>query len=113
MFRTVGAAKHVYDALNMRNVFRKIPRRECDVAEEGQWRRGCRTSPSVHRCNPPTPSTGDRGVVHWKVKGAVNSLKSAVSGLTPAKREANSSLKEATTLTQVSGSTSSGTQAAM
>ena len=28
-----------YDALNMRNVFRKIPRREGDVAEEGQWRR--------------------------------------------------------------------------
>ena len=27
-----------YGALNMRNVFRKIPRREGDVAEEGQWR---------------------------------------------------------------------------
>ena len=39
MFATVGAAKHGYDALNMRNVFRKIPRREGDVAEEGQWRR--------------------------------------------------------------------------
>ena len=36
---TVGAAKHGYDALNMRNVFRKIPRREGDVGEEGQWRR--------------------------------------------------------------------------
>ena len=35
----VGAAKYGYDALNMRNVFRKIPRREGDVAEEGQWRR--------------------------------------------------------------------------
>ena len=44
-----------------------------------------------------------------KQKGAVNSLKSAASGLIPAKREANSSLIEATTLTQVSGSTSSGT----
>ena len=39
MFATVGAAKHVYDALNMRNVFRKIRRREGDVGEEGQWRR--------------------------------------------------------------------------
>ena len=29
----------VYDALNMRNECRKIPRREGDVAEEGQWRR--------------------------------------------------------------------------
>ena len=35
LFATIGAAKHGYDALNMRNVFRKIPRRECDVAEEG------------------------------------------------------------------------------
>ena len=39
LFATVGAAKHGYDALNMRNVFRKIPRREDDVAEEDQWRR--------------------------------------------------------------------------
>ena len=39
LFATVGAAKHGYDALNMRNVFRKIPRRGGDVAEEGQWRR--------------------------------------------------------------------------
>ena len=30
--------KHGYDALNMRNECRKIPRREGDVAEEGQWR---------------------------------------------------------------------------
>ena len=30
--------KHGYDALNMRNEFRKIPRREGDVAEEGRWR---------------------------------------------------------------------------
>ena len=63
---------------------------------------------------PPTPSAGgSRGVVHGKVKWALNSLKYAASGLTPAKREANSSLRETTTLTQVSGSTSSGTQAAM
>ena len=38
LFATVGAAKHGYDALNMRNVFRKIRRRAGDVAE-GQWRR--------------------------------------------------------------------------
>ena len=30
--------KHGYDALNMRNECRTIPRRERDVAEEGQWR---------------------------------------------------------------------------
>ena len=36
---SIGAAKHGYDALNMRNVFRKIPRREHDIAEEGLWRR--------------------------------------------------------------------------
>ena len=30
--------KHGYDALNMRNECRKIPRREGDVAEEGQMR---------------------------------------------------------------------------
>ena len=39
LFATVGAAKHSYYALNMRNVFKKIARRESDVAEEGQWRR--------------------------------------------------------------------------
>ena len=31
--------KHGYDALNMRNECRKIPRREGDVAVDGQWRR--------------------------------------------------------------------------
>ena len=39
LFATVGAAKHGYDALNMRNECRQIPRREGDVAEEGQWQR--------------------------------------------------------------------------
>ena len=39
LFATVCAVKHGYNALNMRNVFRKIPRRESDIAEEGQWRR--------------------------------------------------------------------------
>ena len=39
LFATVGVAKYGYDALNMRNVFMKISRREGDVAEEGQWRR--------------------------------------------------------------------------
>ena len=37
--RSLSAAKHGYNALNMRNVFRKIPRKEGDFAEEGQWRR--------------------------------------------------------------------------
>ncbi len=39
LFATAGDAKHGYGALNMRNVFRKCPRREGNVAEEGQWRR--------------------------------------------------------------------------
>ena len=39
LFATVGATKHSYDALNMCNIFRKIARKEGDVAEEGQWRR--------------------------------------------------------------------------
>ena len=110
LFATVGAAKLGYDALNMRNVFRKIPRREGIVAEEGQWRRVVELRLQfiiALYIAPPTPSAGVRGVVHGKVKGAVNSLTSATSGLTPAKREANSFLREATTLTQVSGSTSS------
>ena len=38
LFATVlGAAKHRYNAVNMRNVFMTIG--EGDVAEEGQWRR--------------------------------------------------------------------------
>ena len=36
LFATVGATKRGYHALNMRNVFRKIPRREGDIAEDGQ-----------------------------------------------------------------------------
>ena len=39
MFGTVRSAKHGYNALTMRNVFRKIPRKEGDFAEEGEWRR--------------------------------------------------------------------------
>ena len=39
LFATIGAAKHGYDAFYLRNVFRIIPRRQGDVAEEGQWRR--------------------------------------------------------------------------
>ena len=39
LFATVGAAKHGYDALNMRNEFMAIARGEGDVAEEEQWRR--------------------------------------------------------------------------
>ena len=39
LFATVGAATHGYDALNMYNVFGKIPRRDGDVTEEEQWRR--------------------------------------------------------------------------
>ena len=76
--------------------------------------KSCRTSPSVQHCTValPTPSEGAGASSTGKSKGAVNSLTSAASGLTPAKREENSLLREATTLTQVSGFTSSGTQAA-
>ena len=45
----VAATKHGYDALNIRNVFRKIPRREADVAEEGQWRRAVELIMPNHR----------------------------------------------------------------
>ena len=34
LFATIGAGKHGYDALNMHNVFRKIPKREGYVAEK-------------------------------------------------------------------------------
>ena len=76
--------------------------------------KSCRTSPSVYRCTvaTPTPSAVGQGRHPRESQRLVNSLKSTASGLTPAKREANSSLREATTLTQVSGSTSSGTQSA-
>ena len=117
LFATVGAAKHGYDALNMRNVFRKIPRRESDVAGEGQWRRVVELRLqfiiALYSSTNSICRGGGAGV--WsmgKSMGAVNSLKSAASGLTPAKWEANFSLREATTLTQVFGSTSSDTQAA-
>ena len=43
--------------------------------------KSCRTSPSVHE-GASASSTG-------KSKGAVNSLKPATSGLTPAKRESS------------------------
>ena len=71
------------DTLNMRNVFKKIPRRQGDVAEEGQWRRvRCRTSPSVHHCTvgPPTPSVRGRDVVHGKVKGCGRLLLESLRG---------------------------------
>ena len=53
MFATLGAAKHGYDALNTRNVFRKMPRSECDVVEEGQWMCACM---SVRECLCPAAS---------------------------------------------------------
>ena len=61
--------------------------------------KSCRTSPSVHHCTvaPPAPYAGGAGASSTgKSKGAVNRLKSAASGLIPAKREANSSLIEVT-----------------
>ena len=75
--------------------------------------KSCRTSPSVHHCTvaPRTPNGGGGASSTGKSKEAVNSLKSAASGLIPEKREATSSLIEEATLTQASGSTSSVTQA--
>ena len=95
LFATVlGAAKHRYDAVNMRNVFMTIG--EGDVAEERQWRRvvELRLPFIVALWLHQLHLQGDRGVTHGKVKGVVNSLKSTASGLSPAKREANSSLRE-------------------
>ena len=70
-----------------------------------------RTPPLVYRSTvaPPTPSAGGQGRHPRESQRLVDSLKSTASGLTPAKQEANSSIREAT---QVSGSTSSGTHAA-
>ena len=71
LFATVGAAKHGYDPLNMRNVFMAIARRDGDVAEEGQWRRVVeRRLPFIvalqfHQLH----LQGARGVTHGKVKG--------------------------------------------
>ena len=73
--------------------------------------KSCGTSPHW-TVGPPTPSAGGGASSTGKAKGAVNSLKAAASGLTPAKREANASVRKATTLLQVSGSTSSCAQAA-
>ena len=93
LFATVGAAKHGYDALNMHNVFRKIPKREGDVAEkERTVETSCRTSPSLHCRTLQGTGASSTG----KSKGAVNSLTSAASGLTPAKRETNSFLRDRT-----------------
>ena len=88
LFVIIGTAKHGYDALNMHNVFRMS--RKKDSGEE------LRTSHSVHQFTvaPTTPSVGASFTGHSKV--AVHSLKSPASGLTPAKRDANSSHREAT-----------------
>ena len=76
LFATVGATKHGYDALNMRNVFRKIPRREWRCRGRRTVEKSCRASPSVHHCTvaQPTPSAGGKGVVHGNVKGAGEQL---------------------------------------
>ena len=74
LFATVDAAKHGYNALNMRNVFWKIPRRERRKKDSGE--ESCITSPPVHHCTvfPPTPYPGGRDVVHGKVKGGGKQL---------------------------------------
>ena len=73
----VGAAKYGYDALNMRNVFRKIPRREGDVAEEGQWRRvvELRLQFSIALSLHQLHLQGTGASFTGKSKEAVNSLK--------------------------------------
>ena len=114
LFATVDAAKHGYDALNMRNVIREIPRRKGDVTEERQWLRvfELRLQFIIAFSSTKSICRGAGASSTGKSKGVANSLKSAASGLTHAKQDANSSLREATTLTQVSGSMSSGAQAA-
>ena len=73
LFATVGAAKHGYDALNMHNVFKKIPKREGDVAGKGQWRQvvELRLHSTV---TVELHLQGDRGVLHGKVKGGGKQL---------------------------------------
>ena len=75
----------------MHNVFKKIPKREGDVAEKGQWRQvvelRLHSTVELHLQGTEVSSTG-------KSKGAVNSLTSAASGLTPAKRKTNSFLRD-------------------
>ena len=76
LFATIGAAKHGRYALNMRNVFWKIVRREDEVAEEGQQRRGVELdlqfiiALQFHQLH----LQGDRGVVHKQVKGGGEKL---------------------------------------
>ena len=66
--------------------FRKIPRREGDVAEEGQWRRvvELRVQFIIVLYLQQLHLQGGRGVVHGKVKWG-GKQKCAASGLNPAK----------------------------
>ena len=68
LYATVGAAEHGYGALNMRNVFRKIPRREGRCRGRRTVEKSCRASPSFHHCTvaQPTPSAGGKGVVRTR-----------------------------------------------
>ena len=81
----------------------EIVRREDEVAKEEQWKRGAELCLQfivvlqLHQLH----LQGARGVVHGQVQGAVENLKSTASALTSAKLEANSSGREATTLTCV------------
>ena len=76
--------------------------------------KSCRTSPSVHHCSvaPPTPSVWGRGVVNGKFKGGGTELE--VRSQRPDSCETGGKFlpQRGDTLTKVSGSTSSGTQAA-
>ena len=61
----------------MCNVFRNIPRREGDIAEEGQWKRVVELRLQfiiALAVAPLTPSTGGRGVVNGKGKGGGKQL---------------------------------------
>ena len=77
LFARVTAAKHGYDALNMRIVFRKIPRREGDIVEEGHLRRVVelriqfKIALELHQLYL---QGGSRGVVHGKVRGGGKQL---------------------------------------
>ena len=72
LFTAVGAAEHGHNALDMRNVFLKIVRRENGVAEEGQRRRGAElrlhfiVALQLHQLH----LQGGRGVFHGEVKGS-------------------------------------------
>ena len=96
LFVTIGAAKNGYDALNVHNVFRKIPRREGDVVEEGQWRRVVELRLQFIIALYRSTNSISKGQRQGRRPREIRRWRYTASGLTPTKRDANSSPREAT-----------------